>query len=211
MQASQGCAFLADDEQARCLSIQAVSKFKKTGRRTRLAKLLDHTKAHSATAMHRHPGRFVDDDQGIVLEHRRKLTPWNWRVIQFLCHPYRRHTHLIADCQAPIMAAHPLFTTLATAQNAVSCFLGTPFSRFNKNCRYAARRHLRQPQDMAFFTQLFHSQYNGQALPSLDGVPGDTKRFRGALRRRCRLSAFQIVFSRNRFAGMGRARRSLTR
>ena len=36
-----------------------------------------------------------------------------------------------------------------------------------------------------FFTQVFHFQYNAPALPSPDGVPGDTKRFRGALWR-CR-------------------------
>ena len=117
--------FLADDEQAGGLAIKAVRQLQEARLRALLAQQLDHAEAHPAAAMHGEPGRFIDHQQGFILEHHIELQAGGGGGAGCghggaLGHAHRRYPHFIPGLQAIGLADAPAIDPhLAAAQDAI--------------------------------------------------------------------------------------------
>jgi hypothetical protein len=73
LQRLESAFLLGNQQQAARFPVQPVHQFQQPGLRPSLSQLLDDAKAHATATMHRHTGRFVDGQKGVVLEHQRKV------------------------------------------------------------------------------------------------------------------------------------------
>ena len=125
VQLHQGTALLAHHEQSRGVTVQAMRKFEELGLGALRAQGLDHPEADPAAAVHRHPGRLVDHDQGVVFENDRQGQRPRWRPRLGGRHPDGGHPDLVAVHEAVIRLDSPAVDPhLPAAQDPVHVAFG---------------------------------------------------------------------------------------
>src|SRR5690349_5789309 len=103
MQFDQRAAFLAHDEQARGIAVQAMGELEELGLRAARAERLDHAIADAASAMYGHASRLVHNQYRCVLVNDRKLgRPGG--CLGACGDPHGRNPYPVADPQAIVWA-----------------------------------------------------------------------------------------------------------
>ena len=126
----QRAALLGDEQQAGGLAVETVHQFQEPGLRPRTPQLLDHAEAHAAAAVHRHPGRLVDHQQVLILEHDGELARRRRRLVAALGHAHRRQPQLVAGQPGVGRRPAAVHPHLAAADDAVDMRLGHALERF---------------------------------------------------------------------------------
>jgi hypothetical protein len=186
LQPGQRGALLGQQQDAGRLPVQSVHQFEEFRLGTGLPQLFDHAETHPAAAMHRNPGRLVDDQQRLVLHHHHEIARRYRGHSRGRRQTNRRHAYDIADAETEVGADATLVNAdFATAQNPIHVTLRHPFANTQEKVvdplSLALLADLQRSR--RFFAQALHLQYTalGFAVPrpvcptirsGVGGIPG---------------------------------------
>ena len=80
LQVLQSAALFGHQQNATGVTVQPVHQLQQLGLRAGLAQLLNHPKTHARASMNRHPSRFVDGHQAVVLKKGGEFAPRRWAL-----------------------------------------------------------------------------------------------------------------------------------